>query len=380
MDAARVGAERVKNGRAGPGRVATERLNPAQVDVGRVGAWLAANVPDVMGPVTVALIAAGRSNLTYRVRDAAGRTLVLRRPPSAAAGAVRTHDIGREHRVLAALARSGLAVPQPRALCRDASVLGASFLVMEHVDGVVLRTRADADGMAESARAGLAGSVARALLSVHAVNVRAAGLANLSAHDGYLHRQLRRWRAQLGTGAPGQQFAGRDDLLNTYRVLAAAVPVQQGVSVVHGDFRVDNLVLRPDGSVAAVLDWELATLGDPLADLGILLASWAQAGDDPVLTIAELEPTRASRVGSRAELIAAYAAGTDLDLTDVRYYESFGLWKLACVLHGVQVRYAAGAVAGDLAGAEQLGRIVARLAAAAHDHARAVGGRSSLDK
>jgi aminoglycoside phosphotransferase (APT) family kinase protein len=333
-------------------------------DLESAGRWLVDNLADLAAPLSIELIAAGRSNLTYRVEDARGRIVVLRRPPAGRSPGGKTHDIDREHRVLLALSALGLPVPRPLAICRDAAVLGAEFMVMEYVDGHILRTRQDAEGISVTARQQASADIIAALLTVHAVDVAAAGLAGLSHHAGYLERQLRRWSGQLGGDEEPAVGGSLAVLAQTHRILAGRPPVQQRVSVVHGDFRLDNLVISADGAVASILDWELCTLGDPLADLGILLASWAEP-EDSVLTIADLEPTRAEGFDPRERLVAMYRAGSPLDLADISYYYAFGLWKLACVLHGVRVRYDAGAVAGDLAGADQLGRIVDRLAAAA---------------
>jgi aminoglycoside phosphotransferase (APT) family kinase protein len=338
-------------------------------DLASAGQWLSDNVADLRAPLSIQLIAAGRSNLTYRVEDARGRVVILRRPPAGHKAGDRSHDIRREHRVLLALSGRGLPVPRPLALCLDTSVLGAEFLAMEFVAGQILRTRQDAEAISAGAREQASGSIIQALLRIHAVDVDAAGLADLSRHEGYLERQLRRWGAQLAPDS--EQGSGLGVLADTHRVLSGCVPAQQQVRVVHGDFRMENVIIGSDGSTASVLDWELCTLGDPLADLGILLASWAEPGDQ-VLTIAELEPTRAAGFSTREDLIATYRAGSTLDLADISYYYTFGLWKLACVLHGVRVRYDAGSVAGDLAGADQLGHIVDRLAAAANAQATAL--------
>jgi aminoglycoside phosphotransferase (APT) family kinase protein len=337
-------------------------------DLESAGRWLTDNVADLRAPLSIQLIAAGRSNLTYRVEDSCGRIVILRRPPAGHAVGDRSHDIRREHRVLLALSGLGLPVPRPLALCLDISVLGAEFLAMEFVAGQILRTRQDAEALSAGARKPASRNIIKALLRIHAVDVNSAGLADLSQHEGYLERQLRRWNTQLSTGHQPAPGSGRALLADTHRVLSSRAPVQQQVRVVHGDFRMDNVIIDADGSVASVLDWELCTLGDPLADLGILLASWVEPEDQP-LTIAELEPTRAAGFSSREDLIATYRAGSTLDLADISYYYTFGLWKLACVLHGVRVRYEAGSVAGDLAGADQLGHIVDRLAAAANAQA-----------
>jgi aminoglycoside phosphotransferase (APT) family kinase protein len=311
---------------------------PPGIDAAAVTAWFQAEVPAARPPLTFERLPGGRSNLTYRVRDAAGADFVLRRPPLH--GVLQSaHDMAREHRIIAALAGTDVPVPAAVALCEDPAVTGAPFYVMGYVDGTVPRDEATVvAAFDERARAAAADSLVDALVALHRVDPDAVGLGQLGRREGYLERQLRRWKGQL------EQSRTRElpVLDEVHRRLAAAVPAQVGPArVVHGDYRLDNVVLSPAGRVLAVLDWELCTLGDPLADLGLLLVYWAEPGDTelPLGTA----PTTLPGFPTRAELAEAYAARSGRAVDELDYYQAFGYWKLAVILEGVYARYAAGA-------------------------------------
>jgi aminoglycoside phosphotransferase (APT) family kinase protein len=301
-------------------------------------AWFAANVPGVRPPLEFRLIAGGRSNLTYQVVDAAGRSWVLRRPPLSGV-LPSAHDMGREHRIIAALRDTPVPVPGAIGLCSDESVTGAPFYVMSYVDGIVPRDERTVEGaFARPARAAAARSLVEVLVSLHAVEPVEAGLGDLGRRDGYIERQLRRWGRQWEQSKtrelPAMEAAGQR--------LAAGVPAQQGPgTIVHGDYRLDNLMLSPAGEVMAVLDWELCTLGDPLADVGLLMVYWSEPGDD----VLPLDSTVTALPGfpRRAEVAEAYASASGRDLSELDYYVAFGYWKLAAILEGVYARSAAGA-------------------------------------
>jgi aminoglycoside phosphotransferase (APT) family kinase protein len=311
---------------------------PPGIDAAAVTAWFRAEVPTARPPLAFERLPGGRSNLTYRVRDAAGADFVLRRPPLHGV-LPSAHDMAREHRIIAALAGTDVPVPAAVALCEDPAVTGAPFYVMGYVDGTVPRDEATvAAAFDEPARAAAAGSLVDALVALHRVDPDAVGLGQLGRREGYLERQLRRWKGQL------EQSRTRElpVLDEVHRRLAAAVPAQAGPArVVHGDYRLDNVVLSPAGRVLAVLDWELCTLGDPLADLGLLLVYWAEPGDRqlPLGTA----PTTLPGFPTRAELAAAYAARSGRAVDELDYYQAFGYWKLAVILEGVYARFAAGA-------------------------------------
>jgi aminoglycoside phosphotransferase (APT) family kinase protein len=308
------------------------------IDPARVTAWFQAEVPGVRPPLRFEPIAGGRSNLTYRVRDAAGTSFVLRRPPLHGV-LPSAHDMGREHLLISALGSTPVPVPASFGLCQDPAVTGAPFYVMAHVEGIVPRDQATvAATLDEPARAAAAASLVDALVALHEVDPDAVGLGQLGRAGGYLERQLRRWKRQL------DQSRTRDlpALDEVHRRLSAAVPAQVGPArIVHGDYRLDNVILSPAGRVLAVLDWELCTLGDPLADVGLLLVYWAEPGDAtlPLGTA----PTVMPGFPSRASLTAAYAAGSGRDLAQLDYYLAFGYWKLAVILEGVVARHATGA-------------------------------------
>ena len=311
---------------------------PPGIDEAGVTAWFQAEVPDARPPLRFERLPGGRSNLTYRVRDAAGGDFVLRRPPLH--GVLQSaHDMAREHRIIAALAATEVPVPAALGLCEDPAVTGAPFYVMAYVDGAVPSDEATVvAAFDEQARAAAADSLVDALVALHGVDPDAVGLGQLGRREGYLERQLRRWKRQL------EQSRTRElpVLDEVHRRLEAAVPAQVGPArVVHGDYRLDNVILSPAGRVLAVLDWELCTLGDPLADVGLLLVYWAEPGDTalPLGTA----PTRLPGFPPRAALTAAYAARSGRAVDQLDYYMAFGYWKLAVILEGVYARYTAGA-------------------------------------
>lgn len=310
----------------------------------RVSSWMSQHV-GAQQPLTFELIAGGRSNLTYRVTDATGATFALRRPPTSHVLPT-AHDMVREHTIIAALGPQGIPVARPLGLCVDESVNERPFYVMEFVEGAILRDRAQAESTFTSdIRSRIGGHLASTLAQLHEVDVERAGLGSLSRPDGYIERQLRRWRSQYEQMAvEGVDHGGLVEDVGDR--LARAIPTQQRVAVVHGDYRLDNTVLDEQGRVRAILDWEIATLGDPMADLGMLLVYWAEPGD-PSAALLGAAPTTATGFASRDQVLQAYAAQTDLDVSHVAYYQSFGYWKLACILQGVFARYSAGAAAGD---------------------------------
>ena len=315
-----------------------------QIDVGNVTRWMVDHVGAV-APIEFELIAGGRSNLTFRATDATGHSFALRRPPTSHVLAT-AHDMVREFTVLSALAPLGIPVANPRGLCEDECVTGCPFYVMEFVEGAILRDRAQAESTFDvTTRATIGDHLAATLAQLHDVDVDAAGLGQLARHDGYLERQVRRWRTQFDQ----TQVEGVDDggvVAAVGDELARRIPTSQRLSIVHGDYRLDNVVLDPTGRARAILDWEMCTLGDPLADLGLLLVYWAQPDDDALGLLADA-PTTAAGFARRDQVLAAYARHSSLDVSPVAYYQAFGYWKLACILQGVFARYRAGATAGD---------------------------------
>jgi aminoglycoside phosphotransferase (APT) family kinase protein len=319
------------------------------IDVPSVTEWLATAVPDLQPPFVFDLVAGGRSNLTYRVTDATGRSVALRRPPVSHVLPT-AHDMQREYTVISALGQSDVPVPKALALSTDVAVNGAPFYVMSFVDGQVIRDRESAAQLSGDVRAHASESLIDTLARLHAVDVDQVGLGDFGRREGYIARQLKRWHSQFTQstveGRPGPVVIDR-----VHQLLAADIPKQQAVSIVHGDYRLDNTVLDDAGDVRAILDWEICTLGDPLADLGLLLDYWTEPGDNQVALLG-VAPTSLPGFFTRDQLQDRYAAATGWDVSGISYYKAFGMWKLACILQGVHARYAGGAAAGDRSGVE----------------------------
>ncbi len=323
---------------------APSQPSPVGIDVHSVSQFLVSNVSSLTAPFTFDLVAGGRSNLTFCVTDANGRRVALRRPPVSHVLPT-AHDMAREHRILSALHPAGIAVPQPLAMASDPEINGAPFYVMEFVDGHILRTARQAEAeLTEQVRGEVGIQLASTLASLHRVDIDAVGLGDLARRDGYIERQVKRWTSQYSAMAvPGIDHGGIIEEIAAQ--LLAAVPTPQGVSVVHGDYRLDNTVVNDQGQVVAILDWEICTLGDPLADLGTLLCYWAEPGDGDVALLDS--PTLAPGFINRQAITAAYAEASGLDVSRAPYYMAFGYWRLACILQGVYARYVGGAAAGD---------------------------------
>lgn len=340
---------------------------PSGLQLGPVTSWLAEHT-DLAPPVTASTIAGGRSNLTYLLEDASGQRLVIRRPPLR--GVLESaHDVAREYRIQVALAPTDVPVPICLGLEEDAAVTGAPFYAMRFVDGVVARdTTTASTQLNATARRASGRSMIEALVRLHDVDIDAVGLGELARREGYLDRQLRRWYSQLEHGAT-RELPVLDEV---HRRLAADIPSQGPATLVHGDYRLDNVILDPgSGAVRAVLDWELTTLGDPLADLGLLLVYWEEPGADD-LTLPG-PPTLAPGFSSREQLVEWYARSSDRDVSGVGYHVAFGYWKLACILEGVHRRYLAGAYGSEAIGFDRLGDLVVALGERALEAARQVG-------
>jgi aminoglycoside phosphotransferase (APT) family kinase protein len=333
-------------------------------------AWLVEHV-GLEAPLGFELIAGGRSNLTFKVTDAAGSEVVLRRPPT---GHVlpTAHDMGREHRIISALAPTPVPVARTLGLCTDPEVNGAPFYVMEYVHGRVVRDAAGAETELDSAgRRRASESLVDVLARLHAVDVDAVGLGDLGRREGYLARQLQRWHGQFDQSQP--EGSGRVKLVDSlFERLSANVPEQGPATIVHGDYRLDNTMLAEDGQVIAVLDWEICTLGDPLADVGLLMVYWAEPGD--AMSALGVAATTVPGFASRSELRARYAERTGRDVSNLDYYMAFGYWKLACILQGVMYRYLGGAAGGDRSGGVDLFARQVRLLADAADAAASAAG------
>jgi aminoglycoside phosphotransferase (APT) family kinase protein len=332
--------------------------SPPGLDLARLDAYLRTTAPELTGPgLSARLLAGGRSNLTYAVRTAT-TDYVLRRPPLGHVLAT-AHDMAREYRVIAALAETPVPVPAALLLCPDAEVLGAPFYLMARVPGTVYQRRSQTDRLDPAARHRLAFDMVETLAALHAVEPEKVGLADFGHPVGFLARQLRRWTGQLDRSR-SRDLPGIDHLRDR---LAATVPASDTTggraAIVHGDFRLDNLLVDPQTMrITAVLDWEMATLGDPLTDLGLLMAYWegldpgAPAEENPITDA--LGP--AAGFPSGAELVDRYAEHSTVDIAALPWYLGLACYKLAVILEGIHYRYTAGQTVGE--GFERIGALV----------------------
>jgi aminoglycoside phosphotransferase (APT) family kinase protein len=343
---------------------------PPGVDLDALATWAATALPEVVAPLSGSLIAGGRSNITVRVTDATGSQYVVRRPPLHSVLPT-AHDVGREHRVIHALGPTAVPVPRALAMCTDADVLGAPFYVMDFVEGIVLNDVATAIADLDVAGRGRAGeSLVDALVALHDVDVDAVGLGDFAKKDDFIARQLRRWHRQW------EQTHHRDVVTvdRVHDILAAQIPEQRESRIVHGDFRLGNCIVGPDGELRAVLDWELCTLGDPLADVGYVLATWSRPDDDRAADTNF--PSLAPGFAERDDLIARYVDLSGRDLDQIDFYVAFSFWRLACILEGVYVRAVAGAQGGSDVDPAVFRDRVDNCALLAEEHAARLAARS----
>ncbi|WP_329389540.1 phosphotransferase family protein [Streptomyces sp. NBC_01716] len=301
----------------------------------------------VGGPLSARLIEGGRSNLTYLIGDGT-HEWVVRRPPLGHVLAT-AHDMTREFRVISALHPTAVPVPGPLLLCEDPDVLGAPFYVMEYVAGTPYRTAEQLAPLGpDRTRTALLGLV-DTLVELHAVDPAAVGLADFGRPEGFLDRQLRRWAKQLDASR-NRDLPGIDEL---HAALGRSLPGSPAPTVVHGDYRLDNVLLGDDDRIKAVLDWEMSTLGDPLTDLGLLVMYSAplEITGSPISTTAG-----AAGHPDPAELVERYAAGSGRDTSAIAWYTAFAWFKLAVILEGIHYRYTLGRTVGG--GFERIGDLV----------------------
>ncbi|MFE9403113.1 phosphotransferase family protein [Streptomyces sp. NPDC006530] len=301
----------------------------------------------VSGPLRARLIEGGRSNLTYVVTDGTGQW-VVRRPPLGHVLAT-AHDMRREHRVISALHPTAVPVPEPVLLCEDESVLGSPFYVMEYVAGTPYRTAEQLAPLGPERTRAAVLALVDTLVELHAVDPQAVGLGDFGRPEGFLDRQLRRWGKQLDASR-NRDLPGIDEL---HSALGRALPTSPAPTVIHGDYRLDNVLIGDDDRIEAVLDWEMSTLGDPLTDLGLLVMYSAKLDlpHSPVSTTAG-----AAGHPSPAELIERYAARSGRDTSALSWYTAFAWFKLAVILEGIHYRYTLGQTVG--AGFDRIGELV----------------------
>jgi aminoglycoside phosphotransferase (APT) family kinase protein len=336
-----------------------------ELDAQRLAAYLATTAPDLAGPVQVEQFPQGYSNLTYLVRIGE-REVVLRRPPFGV-GKGSAHDMAREYRTLAGVARVYPRVPRPLVYCADETVLGAPFYLMERVPGVILRARPPAGlALPPATMRRLAEATIDNLAAIHALDYGAAGLGDLGHPAGYVGRQVMGWTARYAR-------ARSDDIPEIEQAaawLAAHIPPEAAPALLHNDYKYDNMVLDPVDlpRIRAVLDWEMATLGDPLMDLGTTLGYWVQADDPPELQAMRFGPTTLPGNLTRAELVQRYAQAGGRDVGNIGFYYVYGLFKIAVIAQQIYARYRQGVThdarfAGLLPAIRALGHAAARATA-----------------
>ena len=325
--------------------------HPPGLDLYRLRGLLDRERPGlVQGPLTGRLIEGGRSNLTYAVSDGSARW-VVRRPPLGHVLAT-AHDMKREHRVISALHPTSVPVPEPVLLCEDPeneAAPGAPFYVMEFVEGTPYRTADQLAPLGPQRTRDAVLSLVDTLVELHSVDPAEVGLADFGRPEGFLDRQLRRWGKQLDASR-NRDLAGIDEL---HAALGRHLPQSPAATVVHGDYRLDNVLMGDDDRIKAILDWEMSTLGDPLTDLGLLVMYSMPLGmpDSPVSTTAQ-----APGHPDPAELVARYAERSGRDVTAVSWYTAFAWFKLAVILEGIHYRYTLGQTVG--AGFDRIGDLV----------------------
>ena len=310
------------------------------LDLAAFGAYFTAAYPGtVRGPLHASVLAGGKSNITYEVTDGHG-CWVVRRPPLGHVLAT-AHDMAREYRVISALAGTKVPVPATYLLCEDTEVIGAPFYVMEKVGGTAYRTAAQLEAVGAERTRLMATRMIGTLADLHAVDPGAVGLADFGRPQGFLGRQVRRWKKQLDASR-SRDLPGADEL---YAALDAHIPAESDMAIVHGDFRLDNLLVGGDDRITAVLDWEMATLGDPLTDVALLLAYQALAHLETGYAVADA--ATAPGFPGADEIAALYAERSGRDLSNLGFHLGLGYFKIAVICEGIYYRYTHGQTLGE---------------------------------
>ncbi len=312
-------------------------------DVAKAESWLATVAP-VRAPFVWTRLTGGHSNLTYLVRDAGGHELVIRRPPLGPL-LPKAHDMWREFRIIKGLWSTEVPVPEPVAYCGGAGVAQTHFYAMGKSNGKALYEPSVVESWLDSPARERAGQdFVQVLAALHSIDPADVGLADLGRPDGYVARQIKTWYSSWTTQMGS---AGHDDtrIHELHDLLSTRIPEQGSARLVHGDYGPHNALFRENGEISAVLDWEIATLGDPLADLAYSVNAWVGPGDE----LADLPnpPTLMSGFPTRQQLIASYVELTGADVSHLGYYRLFNYWRRACILHGVYARYRSGQKSSD---------------------------------
>ena len=275
----------------------------------------------------------GRSNITFKIFDDAN-SFVLRRPPFGLK-LESAHNMGREYKILKVLSENGLRVPKPMYLYNKKELSVDDFYIMEFIEGETIANNQIADAFNEIQKKTITESFIKALSEIHNFDVISSELNDLGKHEDYVERQINRWNKQFQS----QKVREIKELESATKLLLDNIPSQQTVGIVHGDYRLDNVRVK-DNQVAAVLDWELCTLGDPLADMGTVVASWntKQEKDSPFI----YSPTLSGGFPTRKDVIELYLNNSDLDLSDIEFYARLSFWKHAMIMEGVYIRYSMG--------------------------------------
>ena len=275
----------------------------------------------------------GRSNITFKIFDNAN-SFVLRRPPFGLK-LESAHNMGREYKILKVLSENGLRVPKPMYLYNKKELSVDDFYIMEFIEGETIANNQIADEFNEIQKNTITESFIEALSEIHNFDVISSELNDLGKHEDYVERQINRWNKQFQS----QKVREIKELESATKLLLDNIPSQQTVGIVHGDYRLDNVRVK-DNQVAAVLDWELCTLGDPLADMGTVIASWntKQEKDSPFI----YSPTLSGGFPTRKDVIELYLNNSDLDLSDIEFYARLSFWKHAMIMEGVYIRYSMG--------------------------------------
>jgi aminoglycoside phosphotransferase (APT) family kinase protein len=313
--------------------------SPEGYKVEAVEAWMEENIPSLTAPFTWIRLEGGHSNLTYKLIDANNKEAVIRRPPQGVL-LPKAHDMGREWSLISSLGPTQVPVPQALGFCESPDVTGAWFYVMGCINGRPLYNNEETlEFVPEEKRMGLAHSFVDVLADLHSLDPDEIGLGELGKRDSYVGRQLKTWYRSWTSSIAGADY---DDARahELQEFFLANLPDQGNIRVVHGDYGLHNCLTGPDSTVAAVVDWEISTLGDPLADLAYALNFFADPSDQ--IPIAPEAATAVPGFPSRAELAIRYGDRTGRDLSNLDYYTGFNRWKSACIVHGVYSRYMEG--------------------------------------